>query len=229
MSEEINKSEVEPFMIDKDKIYTPGEMKELFTYIYENCIWGNDRSPHYSGSSGLSSYPLYNTNYNLFLKQFINEKNLYVITDLGCGTYLSGPAIYDDIEVIYNGYDIYQPLIDINNLNSTKYNTRFHLLDFYNNMENIPFSDLIIIKDVFSYWNNECIRNLLSYIINSKKTKYLLIVNCSYQSIDNLDVRLGCFRPLTATMNPLKEFGATPIFKYRTKEVSLIDLTNTTL
>jgi hypothetical protein len=208
----------------ENKIYQPTEMEQLFIFIYENCIWGNDKSCYYSGSSGIGSYLLYNTEYINFLKQFIKDNNILIVNDLGCGTFLFGPAIYGDLEIIYNGYDIYKPLIDINNLNSTQYNTRFFLLDFYNKMENIPYSDLIILKDVFSSWNNECINNFLNYIITNKKCKYILIINCCYQTSDNLDVDLGYFRPLTSNMSPLKDFGATPIFNYRTKEVSLIKL-----
>lgn len=206
--------------------FKPENMKELFTFIYENCIWGNDNSPDYIGSSGVGSDILYNVDYTSFLKNFIKENNILVVNDLGCGTFLCGPSTYNDIEIIYNGYDIYEPLININNLNSTQYNTRFFVLDFYNEMEKIPFSDLIIIKDVFSYWSIECIEKLLTYLVTNKKCKYILITNCSYQSVDNLDVDLGYFRPLTAEMVPLKNFGAVPIFKYKTKEVSLIDLTN---
>lgn len=205
--------------------YKTEEMKELFTFIYEKCLWGDDLSPYYSGSSGVGTNPLYNKDYIEFLKNFIKKNNIVVINDLGCGTFLSGPSIYNDLNVIYNGYDIYQPLIDYNNVNSLQYNTRFFLLDFYNEMQNIPYSDLIIIKDVFSHWTNECIQQLLTHIIDNKKCKYILIVNCSYQSIDNLDVKLGIFRPLTASMSPLKDFGAVPIFNYQTKEVSLINLT----
>ena len=206
----------------ENKIYQPTEMDKLFTFIYENCVWGNDKSSYYSGSSGIGSYLLYNTEYISFLRQFIKDNNIIIVNDLGCGSFLFGPAIYDDIEIIYNGYDIYKPLIDMNNLNSIQYKTHFFLLDFYNEMEKIPYSDLIIIKDVFSNWNNECINNLLNYIITNKKCKYILITNCFYQTSDNLDVQLGYFRPLTSIMSPLKDFGATPIFYYRTKEVSLI-------
>lgn len=206
------------------KKYQPNEMLELFTFMYENCIWGNDRYPEYLGSSGIGSHPIYNIDYIPFMKQFIIDNNICVINDLGCGTNLIGPAIYDNTDVIYNGYDIYNKVIESNNINSNRYNTRYYFLDFYNNMEKIPYGDLIILKDVLSYWTNECIINLLTYIIQSKKAKYILITNCCYQKVDNLDVELGKFRPLTAELSPLKDFGAVPIFKYRTKEISLISL-----
>lgn len=204
--------------------YETTEMLELFTFMYENCVWGNDRSPQYTGSSGLGSYPAYNVDYIQFLKTFINDYNIGVINDLGCGTYLCGPAIYNDTNVIYNGYDVYNRVIDACNANSTRYNTRFFLLDFYNNMDQIPFCDLIILKDVLSYWSNECIINLLTYIVNKRLCKYILITNCCYQQHDNLDVDLGHFRPLNSQMSPLKDFGAVSLLKYRTKEVSLISL-----
>lgn len=201
--------------------FTPDKMCEMYTKEYENSICKNNTSLY---STGLGSLPEYNVDYVTFLKQFIKHNNIGLINDLGCGTFLCGPSIYSDMDIVYNGYDIYEPIIELNNLNSTQYNTKFFVLDFYNHMDKIPFSDLIILKDVLSYWSNECINNFLKYIIETKKCKYILITNCSYQDINNLDVDLGKFRPLTANLSPLKDFGAVPLLKYNTKEVSLISL-----
>ena len=206
--------------------YESSEMSELFTFIYENRVWGNDHSPHYVGSSGPGSYPLYNTEYIKCVKKFINDHNIGLINDLGCGTSLTDKVIYKDTNVVYNGYDIYEPIVIFNNSNITRHNTSYFVLDFYNDMHKIPFSDLVILKDVFSYWNNECIHTLLTYLTEKKICKYILITNCCYQDTDNLDTNLGTFRALNSQMSPLKDFGAVSLLKYRTKEVSFIDLSH---
>ena len=206
--------------------YEPSEMSQLFAFMYEHRVWGNDRSTEYVGSSGPGSYKLYNFEYTQFIKRFIQEHQIGLINDLGCGTSLSNPDIYNDSNVVYNGYDIYPPIVEFNNGHCTRYNTRFAVLDFYNDRDKIPFSDLVILKDVFSYWSNECINTLLTHLIEKKLCKYILITNCCYQELDNLDASLGTFRPLNSTMSPLKDFGAVSLFKYRTKEVSLIDLSH---
>lgn len=206
--------------------YQPSEMSELFTFIYDHRVWGNDRSPHYNGSSGPGSYPIYNTEYIQFLKKFIKDYNIGLINDLGCGTSLSDYSIYHDETVVYNGYDIYSPVIDYNNANVTRYNSTYFVLDFYNNMRKIPFSDLVILKDVLSYWNNECIHSLLTYLKEHRLCKYILITNCCYQDVDHLDTTLGSFRALSSEMSPLKDFGTVSLLKYRTKEICLIDLSH---
>jgi len=205
--------------------YDSSQMLELFTFIYENNIWGNDFSQDYAGSSGPGSFSEYNVEYANFLRNYIINNKICVINELGCGTFLSGPEIYDGLNVIYNGFDIYSPIIEVNNNRFLgEYNTNFHVLDFYNQMDKIPYGDLIILKDVFTYWTNECIQKLLTYIIQKKLCYYILITNCCYQSVDNLDVNLGNFRPLSSRMSPLKDFNAISLFKYKTKEVLLISL-----
>jgi hypothetical protein len=204
--------------------YEAHEMHELFTFMYENRVWGNDLSPDYIGSSGPGSYVEYNLEYIEFVKTFIKDYNIGLINDFGCGTDLIGPHIYQDTNVVYNGYDIYEPLVNLNNSHFTRYNTNYFVLDFYNDMHKITFSDLLILKDVLSYWDNECIKKLLNYLIDRRLCKYILITNCCYQDEDNLDTFLGNFRPLNSQMSPLKDFGAISLLKYKTKEVCLIDL-----
>ena len=69
----------------------------IFTDIYENCVWGNNNESEYSGTSGLGSEINYNKDYIFFLKKFIVENNISKITDLGCGDFKCGKAIYDDL------------------------------------------------------------------------------------------------------------------------------------
>jgi hypothetical protein len=83
-------------------------MESVFTHIYENNVWGNNNSTNYNGSSGSGSDIDYNRhNYIPFLKKFIIDNNIKTIIDLGCGDFRCGTLIYDDLDILYNGYDTY--------------------------------------------------------------------------------------------------------------------------
>jgi hypothetical protein len=87
-------------------------MEQAFTNVYENSIWGNNNSIEYNGSSGHGSDVEYNKNeYIPFLKKFISFKNIKTIVDLGCGDFRCGSLIYDDLDVLYTGYDAYEKVI----------------------------------------------------------------------------------------------------------------------
>jgi hypothetical protein len=80
-----------------------------FTNIYENKIWGDNQESGYTGSSGGGSDLKTNKDsYIPFLKRFILEKQIKIIVDLGCGDFRCGPSIYDDLDVLYTGYDTYK-------------------------------------------------------------------------------------------------------------------------
>ena len=88
-------------------------MEGVFTNIYENKIWGNNQNNFYMGSSGGGSEVNYNKDtYVPFLKNFIIENNIKSVADLGCGDFLCGNIIYDDLDVLYTGYDTYKKVID---------------------------------------------------------------------------------------------------------------------
>jgi hypothetical protein len=200
------------------------DMESIFKYIYENKIWGHNNIEQYSGSSGAGSSLDYNKDYISFLREFINTNNTTVVVDLGCGDFQFGIELYKDLGVLYYGYDVYEDLINYHN-SVTKTNSNnilfFNKLDFYNDRINIPFGDLCIIKDVLEHWNYNQIYDFLDYLINSKKFKYILICNCSYQTDDSSDSPTGLFRPLNINNYPLNEFNLTKVFKYKSKEVYL--------
>jgi hypothetical protein len=106
-------------------------MEKTFTYIYENNIWGSNNNNEYSGSSGDGSSIEYNkVTWNKFLKNFININNINSVIDLGCGDFINGHLIYDELDILYTGYDVYEKLINfhVKNNQNSKYN--FKKLDF---------------------------------------------------------------------------------------------------
>jgi len=198
-------------------------MDNIFTNIYETCEWGNNQSSSYKGSSGGGSSVEYNIKtYVPFMKKFITEKNIRSVVDLGCGDFLTGPYIYNDLPVVYNGYDAYEKVV---NYNKSKYpfpKYNFTHLDFYNNKETIVTGDMCILKDVLQHWSLTEIYNFLDYLVESKKFKYILICNCCHQERDETDITTGAGHPLSCDFLPLKKYNPQKLYKYGTKEVSVI-------
>lgn len=200
-------------------------MEEIFTNIYEQKIWGNNNNLNYSGSSGSGSSIDYNEHtYIPFLRKFIIDNNIKNIVDLGCGDFQCGKLIYEDLNIIYTGYDIYKKVIDYNSqiYLLPKYN--FIHLDFCNYKDNIINGDLCIIKDVIQHWSLDNIYHFLDYLVEQKKFKYILLCNCSDQRHDNTDIENGSGRPLSCDFYPLKKYNPQKLYTYHSKEISVIKL-----
>lgn len=198
-------------------------MEEAFTYVYEQGVWGNNNITEYNGSSGLGSDIDYNIDtYIPFLKKFITDNNIKSIVDLGCGDFRCGKLIYDELDVVYTGYDVYKKVIDYNSTQHelTKYS--FIHLDFCNKKESIINGELCILKDVLQHWSLNNIYKFLDYLIENKKFKYILIGNCCNQNADNTDTNDGNWMQLSCDYLPLKKYNPIKLFNYHTKEISVI-------
>ena len=203
--------------------YNYEDMPSIFTNIYNNLSWGNNFCLHYSGSSGPGNFIEFNSQYIAFLQQFIRNNNIKLIVDIGCGDFQSGNILYDNLDIYYFGYDVYEKIINYNvNEYIPNYKYHFNVLDCYNNMKNIPLGDLCIIKDVIQYWSNNSIIVLLNYLINNKRFKYILICNSCNQSQDNNNNITGQYRELSCDYYPLKMFNPIKLLNYNSKEVCLI-------
>jgi len=199
-------------------------MEQAFSRIYENCVWGNNNSNEYKGSSGDGSEINYNKDtYVPFLKKFITDNNIKTIVDLGCGDFKCGPLIYDDLDISYKGYDVYKKIVESNSKHNLPPKYNFLHLDFCNNADKIINGDLCIIKDVIQHWSLANINKFLDYLVINKKFKYIMITNCCYQTQDNTNI-LNCdFRPLSCDFLPLKKYNPKKLLNYNTKEVSVIE------
>ena len=199
-------------------------MEQIFTKIYENCEWGTNGNNEYNGSSGNGSTVVFNINtYIPFLKKFISDNNIKTVVDLGCGDFICGPLIYEDLGVIYTGYDAYDKVVEYNLKCNTLPKYNFIQCDFFNKKEEIVPSDLCILKDVIQHWSQKDIYIFLDYLVESKKFKYILIINCSTQISDYDDIYAGGFRSLSCRFFPLKKYNAKKLYEYETKEVSVIN------
>jgi hypothetical protein len=200
-------------------------MEEVFTAVYERNEWGNNNNPHYNGSSGTGSTINYNKDsYVPFLKKFIIDNNIKNVVDLGCGDFICGKLIYDDLDILYTGYDAYKKVIDYNSKQHSLPKYSFINLDFCNNKENIINGEVCILKDVIQHWSLNNIYEFLDYLVESKKFKYILICNCCNQKQDNTDIKNGSFRELSCEYLPLKKYNAIKLYNYDSKQVSVIEV-----
>jgi hypothetical protein len=199
-------------------------MQEVFTRIYETQLWGSNQNDHYKGSSGGGSEMQYNIDtYVPFMKKFIKEHNIKSVVDLGCGDFVCGRFIYEDLNVTYQGYDVYQKVIDYHNSSGyspAKYS--FECLDVYNEKEFIVDADLCILKDILQHWTITEIYTFLDYVTTHKKFKYIVMCNCSGQQRDDPEDSDNRSTALSIDYYPLKKYNPVKLYKYNTKEVSVI-------
>jgi len=197
-------------------------MENFFTNVYEEKLWGDNKNDEYSGSSGDGSTVEYNKEtYVPFLKKYIMNNNIKYIVDLGCGDFNSGKLIYDDLDIIYTGYDTYKKIIDYNSNQHSLPKYSFVHLDFYNKKESIINGDLCILKDVLQHWKMDEIYTFLDYLVENKIFKYILICNCCNQKEDNPNNN-SRFTQLSYNFFPLKKYNSVKLYNYNTKEVSVI-------
>ena len=200
-------------------------MEEVFTNIYEKSLWGNNGNQEYNGSSGNGSeLDLNKDTYVPFLKKYIIHNDIKSIVDLGCGDFICGPLIYTDLDVIYTGYDAYGKLVEYNSKKNDPQKYTFKHLDFYNKKEEIISGDMCILKDVIQHWTLNNVNSFLDYLVESKKFKHVLITNCTAQAIDNEDIVIGKWRPLSCDFFPLKKYKPVKLYAYGAKEVSVIKM-----
>ena len=221
--------------------------KEVFTEIYEDQKWGESIDKGFVGNSGPGSEDSFNKEiYVPVTKAFIENNNIKSIADIGCGDFVSGPQIYENLKVKYKGYDVYENLV--NHLNKKyKDNKKYDFvnLDATTEMKKIKKADLCILKDVLQHWPNNTIYTFLDYVVKEKLFKYILICNCydwlgydgTHTHYNNNqgrqkwiktgdDVWLGGWRPLSYDKLPLSKYNMRKLYTYRSKQVNLLDLSN---
>ena len=202
-------------------------MQAIFTSIYENKHWGDNEAEQYAGSSGTGSSVEANLlTYAPFLRAFIKLNNIKSVVDCGCGDWRCGPVFYNNLPITYTGIDAYDKLIEAHKVVHSQHT--WMCMDFFGKKEEIPSADLLILKDVIQHWKTAEIYEFLDHITASKKFKYILIVNCCNQTIDDYDIPKIIedtyrWRPLSANYFPLKKYKPDILFKFNTKEVSVIE------
>lgn len=192
-------------------------MERIFSHIYENNVWGDNGLEEYRGSSGPGSSKEYNLEYVKFVNEFIEEKNIKKVIDVGCGDWRIGEILFSDKEIDYTGYDVYNELINYLNSKHGSERKRFIKLDASSEKEKIKSADLLLCKDVLQHWDNASVVDFVNWAIDSKKFKYVMITNCRGFNLN--DVLIGGWRGLGFGHPLLSKFSR--VFSYKTKDVLL--------
>ncbi len=199
-------------------------MEAIFTQIYENRTWGDNRSADYRGSSGGGSDVSYvERTYVPFLRNWLMTNGVRSVADVGCGDFRAGPLIYDGLEIEYTGYDTYRPLIEHHSRMGGA--RRFECVDVSSaeGMAALRAADVCILKDVIQHWSTARIRAFLDEVRRRRLFRWILITNCAFQRGDGDDTADGGFRPLSAAFEPLRSYGAVVVYRWDTKEVSVME------
>lgn len=174
------------------------------------------------------------TDYIAFLQKFITENNIKSIVDFDCGDFACSSFIYDDLNIVYTGYNSCSNVIEFNKTYCTNSKYHFQQLDFSKETKKIITSDLCVLKDVMQHWSLKKIYKFLDYLIRSKKFKFILIENCCNQNQNDIDIEDGGFRELNVEHLPLRKYHPNILYNYEIysipmrsinyKEVSVIDV-----
>ncbi|GHU02700.1 hypothetical protein FACS1894147_05160 [Spirochaetia bacterium] len=162
---------------------------DMFSYIYENNKWDNGKvgggGAFYSGPG--SHDPELINEYIELLRKIIRLNNIKSICDVGCGDFNVMKQVIDN-NILYNGIDVVDKLIEYNNNTYGQDNMKFKSLDATIPDAILPDADLVIARQILQHLDNKSIMILIEKF---RKYKYVLItedifINASEYNIDKL-------------------------------------------
>ncbi|MEY3423254.1 MAG: hypothetical protein RIR48_3584 [Bacteroidota bacterium] len=169
------------------------DTKTVFTQIYAENFWSNKESISGPGSTfEVTKTLIYSIN------QLISNYNIKSVLDVPCGDFNWMKNI-DFKEIQYIGGDIVDDLI-LSNIERYKHhpNTKFITIDIIK--DDLPKSDLLIVRDCLVHFSNEDIQKAITNIKKSS-CKYLLtttFLNCK----SNQDITTGEWRKINLQIAP---------------------------
>lgn len=135
----------------------------VFKEIYDKSLWG-------VGSGG-GADPANLGTYLPYLQNFITQKRICSIVDVGCGDWQYMSRV-DLTAVRYLGIDCVPSVIEANRVKYAKENVAFQCGDFLT--LDLPSADLLICKDVLQHTSNQ---DILSFLPQLRKFKHCLLIN----------------------------------------------------
>jgi tRNA G46 methylase TrmB len=148
-----------------DKKYIEQDISSIFKNIYEKKEWGDatelgflqNQNKYFSGTG---SYTNASINYVKFIIDYINKNNIKSIVDIGCGDFNIGKQLTNSLPNLnYIGIDIFQEIIDYNNLNYS--NDKISFLFINTLIDQVPSADLLLVREVFQHLSNRSIKKII--------------------------------------------------------------------
>ncbi len=169
---------------------------EIFDFIYASDGW--------EGGSGAGSTPQATAQYRAFLKDFMAEKAIKSVVDVGCGDWQSSQLI-DWTGVEYTGIDVSAVV-----LNNTKRFARdgVRFMQGDGRTMELPGADLLIVKDVLQHWSNDDIRAIIPKFA---RFRYCIVANGATEQVTNqvnTESVAGGYRPVDLALPPFSVTGS---------------------
>ncbi|WP_079720745.1 class I SAM-dependent methyltransferase [Salegentibacter holothuriorum] len=142
----------------------PWPTKDAMVQIYENKLWGGDKSLYYSGLG--SHHPEMVNPYLEALSSFLDDfETSPVVCDLGCGDFNIGKELVKYTKK-YIAIDIVPDLIAYNKKEFKAENLEFHALDIAK--DTLPPGDCAILRQVLQHLSNAEIRRVVEKLYDFK-------------------------------------------------------------
>lgn len=159
-------------MTGNKKIKKPWPTKEAMAQIYENNLWGGEKSQFYSGLG--SHHPEIVDPYIAVVTAFLKDlETLPIICDLGCGDFNIGKKLVKYSKK-YIGLDIVPELIVHNKKEFKADNLEFYALNIAT--DDLPSGDCAILRQVLQHLSNaeiKCVVEKLYAFKNVILTEHL--------------------------------------------------------
>lgn len=162
--------------------------------------------------SGEGSLPAVAKPYREFLQQFLREKKIQSVVDIGCGDWQFSRLI-DWNGIQYLGLDAVPEVIQENQRRFSSESISFAVMNVVE--ETSPPADLVLVKDVFQHWPNDAIK---AWLPNVKSYHYALITNDADERT-NVDIAFGEHRAVDIALPPFN-FPVEPVLEYSGVDVS---------
>jgi hypothetical protein len=155
----------------------PSDLKTVFTDIYTNGIWKDDRAD--SPLSGPGSSLASSKGFCEFIDTVCRTKNIKTVVDIGCGDLTWMPTTAAFRNLVYTGIDIVPSLIESHKVNYPRHT--FLTLNVVS--EEVPPGDLVILRDVLFHLSHADILKVLRNI--KDKFKYYVVTSCNNKINDD--------------------------------------------
>lgn len=142
----------------------PWPTKDAMAQIYENNLWGADRSRFYSGLG--SHHPETVNPYIAVVSSFLKElETPPIVCDLGCGDFNIGKELVKYSKK-YIAVDIVPDLISHNKKEFREDNLEFYALDIAS--DDLPSGDCAILRQVLQHLSNAEIKMVVEKLYGFK-------------------------------------------------------------
>jgi SAM-dependent methyltransferase len=186
----------------------------VFDEIYKTDYW--------NGGSGGGSTESGTRKYQEFLQDFLVNRSIQSIVDLGCGDWQFSKLI-DWSGISYRGYDVAETVIQ---KNSKEYSSKNIMFDVLRNYGQLPKADLLIMKDVLQHLDRREVTRIIEEAF--PKFKFILVTNCIppirkifYKpSMFNQDIAIGDYTFFDIRKEPYR-LQAEVIFEWKLNRMSI--------